>query len=432
MPTRVDGMALWNQRLAQLRSAFTTTGWSIFQVLMIGWILCPGRKTIIGIYRMADPIGTRAHDAFHRFVRCGAWKIEELCQVLAIALVSSLVPTGLLKFDLDDTLLHKTGRRVDGAGYWRDAVRSTGNRVVVALGLNMLVLTLRIHPPWGGEPLGLPIFVVLHRKNEAKLTELACRALDTVAAWFPDRHIRCCADGAFAAALIPKGNHRITVISRIRRDAALYELKPKSTGKRGRPRLHGARIGTPTQIGAKARNWQSVITEERGRPKDRRVHSRTVLWYAVSKVPVLLVISRDPTGHEHDDYWVCSDTSLPPGEVVSAYAGRWSIEDTFRATKQSLGIQHPQSWSTKAPERAATLGFLLYSLVWWWFLGLDTAQQRVRPLPWYAKKATPSFIDALALLRSKSWRDRILADSGRGPIRPKMIDAMLDALARAA
>src|ERR1700677_4630341 len=77
MPTRVDGMALWNQRLAQLRSAFTTTGWSIFQVLMIGWILCPGRKTIIGIYRMADPLGTRAHDAFHRFVRCGAWKIDE-------------------------------------------------------------------------------------------------------------------------------------------------------------------------------------------------------------------------------------------------------------------------------------------------------------------------------------------------------------------
>jgi hypothetical protein len=131
-------------------------------------------------------------------------------------------------------------------------------------------------------------------------------------------------------------------------------------------------------------------------------------------------------------YWVCSDTSLPPRDVVSAYAGRWSIEDTFRATKQSLGIQHPQSWSTNAPERAATLGFLQYSLVWWWFLGLDTTQQRVRPLPWYATKATPSFIDALALLRDKSWRDRILADSGRGPIRPKMIDAMLDALARAA
>lgn len=432
MSKRVDGMALWNQHLTQLCSAFTATGWSIFQATMLGWILCPGRKTIIGIYRMADPLGTRAHDAFHRFVRCGAWKIDVLWHALAVALVSSLVPAGEIEIDQDDTLLHKTGRRVDGAGYWRDAVRSTGNRVVVALGLNVLVITLRIRPPWGGEPLGLPILVLLHRKKEVKLTELACRALDTVAAWFPDRRIRCCADGAFASALIPKGNHRITVISRIRRDAALYERKPTSTGKRGRPRLRGERIGTPTQIGAKARRWHTVITDQRGHPQARRVHARTVLWYAVSKVPVLLVISRDPTGHEHDDYWVCSDTTLSARDIVSAYAGRWSIEDTFRATKQSLGIQHPQSWATSAPERAATLGFLLYSLVWWWFLGLNITQQRVVATPWYASKSTPSFIDALAALRRTFWCNRIYRDSTRGHVQPKMIGAMLDALARAA
>jgi len=34
-------------------------------------------------------------------------------------------------------------------------------------------------------------------------------------------------------------------------------------------------------------------------------------------------------------------------EVVSAYAGRWSIEDTFRATKQTVHVQHPQSWAAK-------------------------------------------------------------------------------------
>ena len=73
--------------------------------------------------------------------------------------------------------------------------------------------------------MGLPILVLLHRKGGTKLTDLACQALDTVAAWFPDRHIRCCSDGAFASCLIPKGNHRITFISRIRRDAALLKLK---------------------------------------------------------------------------------------------------------------------------------------------------------------------------------------------------------------
>lgn len=432
MPRPTTGRNLWGQRLEQVQTAFTTTGWAIFQALMIGWVLCPGRKTITGIYRMADPACERAHDAFHRFVRCGAWSVDVLWQTLAQAMVASLVPVGEIEIDLDDTLLHKSGRRVDGAGWWRDAVRSTGSRTVVALGLNLLVITLRIRPPWGGEPLGLPIYATLHRKKSTKLSDLSVLALQTVAAWFPDQRIRCCADGAYAAPLMAQGTDRITVISRLRRDAALYELAPKPSGKRGRPRRKGARLGTPQQIGAKAKRWQAVITDQRGRPKGRLVYSRIVLWYAVSSTPVLLVISRDPDGVEHDDYWVCSDVNLKPQDVVSAYTGRWSIEDTFRATKQSLGIQHPQSWSDKAPERAASLGMLLYSLTWWWFLGLPDRRHRVVATPWYAAKCNPSFQDALAALRSDLWRNRIIEDSGNEPISAKMIDAMLDALARAA
>jgi hypothetical protein len=432
MSRPTTGRNLWGQRLEQVQTAFTTTGWAIFQALMLGWVLCPGRKTITGIYRMADPARERAHDAYHRFVRCGAWSADVLWQTLAQAMVASLVPEGEIEIDLDDTLLHKSGRRVDGAGWWRDAVRSTGSRTVVALGLNLLVVTLRIRPPWGGEPLGLPIYATLHRKKSTKLSDLSVLALQTVAAWFPDRRIRCCADGAYAAPLMPQGNERLTVISRLRRDAALYELAPKPTGKRGRPRRKGARIGTPQQIGAKARNWQAVITDQRGRPKGRLVYSRIVLWYAVSSTPVLLVISRDPDGVEHDDYWVCSNVNLPAQDVVSAYTGRWSIEDTFRATKQHLGIQHPQSWANTAPERAASLGFLLYSLVWWWFLGLPERRHRIVASPWYTAKCNPSFQDALAALRSDLWRNRIIEDSGNEPISAKMIDAMLDARARAA
>jgi hypothetical protein len=147
---------------------------------------------------------------------------------------------------------------------------------------------------------------------------------------------------------------------------------------------------------------------------------------------VLLVISRDPTGIEHDDYWVCSDITLPPATVVGAYTGRWSIEDTFRAVKQTIGAQQPQSWAGDAPERAATLGLLLYSLVWWWFLGLKPAQQKVTAPPWYADKVKPSFLDAVAALRTEIWRNRIFVDSNSGSISTKMTDALLDALARAA
>jgi hypothetical protein len=39
-------------------------------------------------------------------------------------------------------------------------------------GLNVVVLTLRIRPPWGDEPLGCPINVRLFHKGEATHNEL--------------------------------------------------------------------------------------------------------------------------------------------------------------------------------------------------------------------------------------------------------------------
>lgn len=48
---------------------------------------------------------------------------------------------GDVALDLDDTLLHKSGRRVDGAAVFRDAVRSATKRVVYALGLHLVVVT---------------------------------------------------------------------------------------------------------------------------------------------------------------------------------------------------------------------------------------------------------------------------------------------------
>ena len=112
--------------------------------------MCPGRKTITGIYRLADPGESRAHDAYHRFVRCGHWAVDVLWKTLALAVITGLVPRGVIEVDIDDTLLHKSGRKMEGTGYWRDAVRSTGKRVVIALGLNLLVMSVRIRPPWGG------------------------------------------------------------------------------------------------------------------------------------------------------------------------------------------------------------------------------------------------------------------------------------------
>jgi len=52
--------------------------------------------------------------------------------------------------------------------------------------------------------------------------------------------------------------------------------------------------------------------------------------------------------------------------------------------------------------------------------------------PWYPDKTNPSFIDALAALRRHFWGERISATSAHGAISDEIIEAMMDALARAA
>src|SRR5660397_273068 len=89
--------------------------------------------------------------------------------MLATHAVGACCPD-VVSVDIDDTLFHKSGRKIEGAGVFRDAVRSTTRRVVYATGLNLVVVTIRISPPWGGCPIALPINVRLHKKNDTTTT----------------------------------------------------------------------------------------------------------------------------------------------------------------------------------------------------------------------------------------------------------------------
>jgi len=426
-------ISAWDALVNIFLPVFTQPGGRVFTRLLTGWILCTGRRTVTGMIRRADPEGWRAHDAYHRFFPDGAWVIAELWRRLTLLLVQRFYPSETILLDLDDTVFRHTGRKVQGAGWWRDAVRSTGTRIVHVWGLNIVVLTLRVDPPWGGEPLGLPVNMRLHRKKKGPtLIELAAAMLREVADWLPQRRFQTCADG-FYASLAGAGIPGVHLISRIRRDALLYDpppLRPKKT--RGRPQKRGRKLASPERMAAHVQQWRKVITCERGRERTRLVYVRPVLWYHVSKEPVLLVLSRDPTGKEKDDYFVSTDTTLTGAQVVSAFAGRWCIEDTFKNTKQLLGGQQPQTWKGAGPERAAALSLWLYSMVWLWYLQQKNRQRTFWVWPWYPHKATPSFADALSSLRRTLWQEKIKSMFGKRAVHDKKYEFLIEALSSAA
>lgn len=428
----VTTITTWTSLIESFFPIFTQPTTTIFSRLTMGWILCTARRTVTGMLPFADPFGEHAHDAYHRFLPDGRWKMADLWRMLASLLIRIFYREGTIMLALDDTLFHRSGRKVNGAGYWRDAVRSTKSKTVYAWGLNLVVLTLQIQPPWGGEPLGLPINMRLHRKKKAGLNELAEDMIRDVMQWFPQRRFRLVADG-FYAPLAGKELINVALISRMQRNAEIYHLPPTQRKKqRGRPCKKGRRLPCPEKMARRVGNWKKIQVCERGRIKYRLVHVRKVLWYRVRQTPVLLVISRDPAGKEKDDFFFTTDLTMKPAEVIGHFADRWAIEDSFKYTKQILGGQDPQTYKGQGPERAAGLSLWLYSTVWLWYLQQKNDKRYFVVQPWNPCKATPSFADAIAALRRELWTERIKDMFGVSAVHDKKYEFLLEALASAA
>jgi hypothetical protein len=424
----ITTISTWTDIINQFFPIFTAPGAEIFSQLMTSWILCTARRTITGILPFADPCFQRAHDAYHRFFPDSRWDINRLWQILTLILVKLFCPTGIITVTPDETLFHHSGRKINGSGYWRDAVRSTKKSIVYARGLNLVVLTLQIQPPWGGEPLGLPINMRLHRKNGDTLIELATQMINQLHQWL----FRVVADG-FYATLAGEQMPQTTLVSRIQCNAKIFDLPPIRRKKTpGRPRKKGKRLVSPQKMASYIRDWKQIEFCQRGKMIERLVYTRQVIWYWVSHQPILLVISRDPTGKERDDFLFTTDLTMTAGEVLVCYNDRWAIEDTFKNTKQFLGGQQPQVFKGRGPERASALSLCMYSMVWLWYLRQKSQTRIFCVLPWYKQKATPSFADALCCLRRELWAERIKYMFGNSVVHDKKFEFLMEALASAA
>jgi hypothetical protein len=416
------------------RGAFSAPGFALFSRLLTGWVLAPGRRTIAAMFIAGDPQGIRSLDAYHRFVRCGRWSIDALWRPLVLFMVGALAKDGPVVVVIDDTLFKKSGRKVEGTGIFRDTARSSIFRAVYARGLSVVIATLEVRPPWGGCPIALPISVRLHKKGGPTTVELATEIMCQLASWLPERSFALRVDAAYAS-LIGRGLPRTSVTARLRRDARLFEGPPQPTGKRGRPRVRGARLESPDAMSKRLANSDFDLVEYncRGKTVAALVWSTRALWYKVdSRRLVTVLIARDPAGVLADAFFVSDDEDATDAEILAAYAGRWAIEVTNREVKQCLGAEDPQCWKYQGPERAAHLSLWLYSAIWTWYIGTFGTEVTWTPRPWYRQKATPSFLDALAALRRTLWAERIMPLSLFRRAHDKIIDAMLDVLANAA
>jgi hypothetical protein len=378
----------------------------------------------------------------HRFFAKYHWSLADLWRVLVCQLIDPLLPAGRpWLVAVDDTTAHKFGRHVAFAGRFRDAVRSTPAQTVFHWAHNWVVLCLLVPIPRArGRFLHLPISLRLYKKaadcarpEEFRTRlQLAADMLQRLRLWLPHREIHLVADGAYAAEdLVSSLPLDIPLISRIRSDAALFRLPPaRKQKKRGRPRAKGTRLPSLEKIARQAR-FQRHFVCRYGRKELVLLHSFVCLWYAVAgSSPIRVVIVRDPSGHQHDDYFFSTKLRLSPVAIVEAYAARWGIEELIREAKQSLGFERVQSWSPNAVERQAPMALLLHTVTQLAYIKTHHLLDQ-RPAGVDAPAVIPSFARMLAALRLGKWQERISSTLRRSDDRNKILRPLQALLATA-
>ena len=88
------------------------------------------------------------------------------------------------------------------------------------------------------------------------------------------------ADSAYAGRVLRGLGASVTWTTRLRSNASLYELAPRRTGKRGRPRLKGAKLATLAKLAGNATFTSTTVTRY-GTTTSVDVAVICCLWYGV-------------------------------------------------------------------------------------------------------------------------------------------------------
>jgi hypothetical protein len=335
--------------------------------------------------------------------------------------VAHLLPAGApVMVAVDDTLFRRRGKKVHGAGWFHDG--SAAGQVKLGFGNNWVVAAIIVTLPWVSRPVAVPVLATLALKGGRSKPDLARDLVDSLAERFADRAIHVVADAAYGCGAFAGLGHDMTMTTRARSNAVFHELAPPRTGKRGRPRLKGHRIGTPTDIATSA-TWQTVTVARYGTRATCQITERRCLWYGTWRTDtVRVILVRDTTRRPcpasgYDIALVTTDLTATPQEIIARYAARWSIEVTFFDVKNILGVGQARNRVTKAVERTVPFGLLCYSLLIIWYslhghAATDTAHRRASA-PWYRSKTEPSTLDMLITLRRQIIAARFLPPTPR-------------------
>ena len=351
---------------------------------------------------------------------------------------------------IDDTLVRKTGVKIDGVGWKRDPLGPAfqtnlvrGQRYVQLSaawpgcdGHARMIPVDFTHAPTPPKPgkkaTTDEVQQYTEKKKQQRLNVVALARIQQLRQALPDtRKLVVAGDGSYTNAVVLKGLPAKTVyIGRIRRDAVLNAL-PGPPAATGRPPVYGAPVQTPEDLRTDDTvAWQSIEAYAAGRKHTFKIKTLgPVLWRKAGATLPLQVMVIAPVGYRlragskllyrQPAFLVCTEPDMPVGDQLQYYLWRWGIEGNFRDEKTLIGTGQAQlrTAASNRNQPASTVAAYALLLVAALLFGDPAGQPpdpppHLRPPKWRthsagASPATRSTGDLLRCLRSECWADQI-------------------------
>ena len=416
-----------------------------FWSVLLGVLTCREKRRTASAWFRAAGIGVDFRRAYHVLGSTGR-RVQSLGRVMVTAIDEVVGDPGpRYVVALDDTVTKRYGPCVEGAGVHRNPTPGPAAQDWV-FGHVWVTLARVVHHRWWGA-IGLPVRAALdvRQKNLATIPpesewefrtklDLAVELMDWLVAWLKHtgKPIWLLMDGAYASRVVLLAAKRlsVTVVSRLRRDAALWSL-PETTrpkGQRGRkPKYGNERISLAKRAGAKG-GWTTEEVEIYGRLEEVTYKTFLATWAPAGGV-IRVVLVKSADGWRA---YFCTDPTATAADILGLVADRATIEQVFHDVKEIWGAGQQQLRHVDANVGAWHLNLWSFTLVelWAWDRSeVDLVDRSASP--WDSEWRRPSHADRRKAMSQAMLRAEIQAAS-RGPGQVAKLKALAERLLRLA
>src|SRR5215467_5892262 len=360
---------------------FSKRMWAHAQVLVVGALLAPGKRTVTAVLRVMGLSQERHFQNYHRVLNRARWSSLATARVLLEMVVQSFAPSGVVVIGIDDTLERRRGAKIKAKGIYRDPVRCSHSHLVKASGLRWLCAMVLAEIPWAGRVWALPFLTALcpseryHQQRgrpHKTLPEWAGQLIGLLHRWLLEREVVVVADSSYAVIELLKQVSDlpgVSLIPRLRLDAALYDpAPPRAPRQNGRPRKKGARRPTLRQVLSDPQTKWSPIRVDNwygGGAREVEVCTDTAVWYhtGLPPLPMRWVLIRDPQGEFEPQALVSTHLAHSPLQMSEWFVRRWTMEVTFEEARAHLGLETQRQWHDWAMAHTTPALLSLYAIM---------------------------------------------------------------------